>query len=613
MASEEETFTLPLPVLKYSNRVALKTLFGRKDGGLGLVGERIVIGGWVKSSKEIKKEAAEPIPSEGGSSAVEEPKKVTCVKILQSIFRVFAGTTTYPAAQSLEPVAVSSLPSEAILRVSDGSCVAGLQVLVESSVARPSQLLPTGTCILAEGVVNQTQVPGKHVIELKADKIQHIGIVDDHKYPLSKKRLPLYSLRDCPHFRQRTTTVASAMRIRSATTFGAYTFLQNNGFLHVHVPIITATDSEVSSKKFQVTTSLLDNCRMTRKEAKATSDSTEGVSLEVLKASAKKKNTLVEELERSESNKEAAAAARQDLQKTNDLISLLEANTKSSLETSHNCDKVDYSDDFFSCQAYLTASGRLHLESYACALGNVYSFGPRFRANIIPESENQVAETWILEIEMAFSQLEDAMKCACDLLKFLFEWILDNCSEDIQFLSKRTQNTSISLVQSMTISSFEKLSYAEAIEHLKKVTNKTFESKIEYGVPLTEVHTSYLADEIYKKPVLIYNYPKEVKPFHIRQNDDGETVAAFDIIVPKVGTLVRGSQAEERMDMLEKRMKEFSLPREQYEWYLDLCRHGTVKHSGFSISFDLVVLLATGLTNVQDVIPFPISHGRIRN
>lgn len=617
MAKEQSGVAVPVDVtrFKYSNRVVLKTILGSGDGGLGLVGKRVVIGGWVRSSKEVTKAPATPPrpPPKADEGAGETGSKdVSCVEILQSripffrsILKVLGGGN-YHLREKLEQVVPRPPPppsSIALLQVSDGSCVACLQVVVAAAVAPISQLLPTGTCMLVEGVLVQPLVPGKHVIELKAEKVLHIGTVENDKYPLSKKRLPFDMLRDCSQFRSRTTTVASVTRISNALSFASHTFFQNHGFLYMQVPIITTTDSEGFTEKFLVTTLFGKAGKMEKSNA---IPEVERISLEVIKSSIKEKGNLVEELKRSESNKEALAAALQDLTKTNELASQLEAKGKSKPGTSLKVEKVDFSEDFFSCQTYLTVSGRLHLESYACALGNVYSFGPRFQA----DCATPVAEMSMIEIEMAFSQLEDAMSCADDLFKFLCKWVFDNCSDDMKFVSKRIDKNCIDRLQSMISSTVEQVSYNDAVDLLKKVTGKTFETKLEWGAALTAEHLSYLVDHIHKKPVIIYNYPKQVKPFYARLNDDRKTVAAFDMVVPKAGTLISGSQNEERFDMLDSRIKELGLPREQYEWYLDLRRHGTVKHSGFSLSFDHVILFATGLTNVRDVVPFPRSHGK---
>ncbi|PSR86313.1 Asparagine--tRNA ligase [Actinidia chinensis var. chinensis] len=614
MDSEQANFQTHVPLSKYSKRVILKTIFDRSNEEL--VGERVVVGGWVKSSIEVRKDPLPQPPPPPVAAARAGPKDVSCVEILQtripffrSIMKVLGGAHN-PICKELESV-IQKLPpppSIAILQVSDGSCVSSLQVLVDSSIVSPSQVMPTGTCILVEGILRQPELQGKHAIELKVEKIMHVGMVVQDKYPLSKKRLPLDMLRDSSHFRPRTTTVASVTRIRDALTQATHIFFMNNGFLYVQMPIITTMDWEGFSDKFQVTTLL---GKETKKE-QVTMDNAEGISLETVRASIREKSKQVEELKRTESNREALAAVIQDLRKTNELLIQLEARENSQLETSVGTEMVNFSKDFFPRKTYLTVSGRLHLESYACALGNVYSFGPRFRAQK-SESKKHVAEMWMVELEMAFSQLEDAMNCADDFLKFVSKWVLENCSEDLKFLSKRVDHTIVDRLLLMTSMPFQRISYAEALEVLKQVKDKKFETKIDSGVFLTEEHESFLVDEIYKKPVIIHSYPKELKPFHVRLNDDGKTVAAFDIIVPNAGKLIRASQNEERLNMLTTRIKELGLPKEQYEWYLDLRRHGTVVHSGFSLVFDLLVANATGLIDVRDVIPFPRSHGKANN
>ncbi|KAG2669703.1 hypothetical protein I3760_14G045500 [Carya illinoinensis] len=622
MATEQAGVSMPVGVtrLKYSNRVVLKTILERSDGGLGLVGERVVIGGWVRSSKEVTMKDPLPpspspssLPKSDARTGAMRPKDASFMEILhsripffRSIMKVLGGGNyNHIRENSEQGIPRPPPPSIAFLQVSDGSCVSYLQVVVASAIASPCQLLPTGTCILVEGVLMQLSEQGKHVIELKVDKILYIGTVDHEKYPLSKKKLPFEMLRDFSQFRPRTTTVASVTRISNALTFATHTFFQNLGFFHMQVPIITTTDSEGLTEKFQVTTLL---GKPDKTEKPTTIKDTEGVSLEVIKSAAKEKAKLVEELKKSESNKEALAATLQDFQKPNE-ASHLKAREKSKPGTSLKPDKVNFSEDFFSCRTYLTVSGCLHLESYACALGNVYSIGPRFRA----DCAGHVAERLMIEIEMAFAQLEDAMSCADDFFKFLCKWVLDNCPEDMKFVSKRIDKTRIDRLQSMIYSKVEKITYTEVVDVLGKVADQKFEVKLQWGAPLTAEHLSYLVEVMFKNPVMIYNYPKGVKPFYARLNDDRKTVAAFDLVLPKARILISGSQNEERLDILSSRIKELGLPREQYEWYLDLRRHGTVEHSGFSLGFDNMVLFATGLTDAVDVIPFPRSYGKANN
>ncbi|KAF5930634.1 hypothetical protein HYC85_031507 [Camellia sinensis] len=618
-ATATATATAPVVTFsKYSKRVILKTILGRGDGGVGLVGDRVVIGGWVKTSKEVTKKPVPPPVVEGDKVGSKDVTCPTRLPFFRSIMKVFVGSHE-PVREKLDSV-VQKLPPPppplqqsslfAVLQVSDGSCAANLQVLVDSSIERPSQVMPTGTCILAEGFLQQPEEPGKHAVELKVAKLLHVGTVDQDKYPLSKKRLPLdyakgfftFSTPDnYSNFIMPLQFVASVARIRNGLTQATHTFFMINGFLYVQVPIITTADCEGFSEKFHVSTLLGEKI----KQEVITTDDTAGISSETVKASIKEKNKQIEVLQRSDSNKEALAAALQDLQITSELVALMEAKeaAKQKFESRASVKPVlvDFSEDFFSRQTYLTVSGRLHLESYAHALGNVYSFGPRFQAQK-SESKRNVAEMWMVEVEMAFSQLESVS-----------QWALDNCSEDLKFLSKRVDQTIEDRLEKMTSSSFRRISYEAAVEVLKQVKDKKFEATIELGAPLTEEHESYLADEIYKMPVIIDSYPKELKPFYVRLNDDGKTVAAFDMIVPKVGKLIRASQNEERLSMLTTRIMELGLPKEQYEWYLDLRMHGTVIHSGFSLAFDLLVAYATGLIDVRDVIPFPRSHGKANN
>ncbi|KAK1353090.1 Asparagine--tRNA ligase, cytoplasmic 2 [Heracleum sosnowskyi] len=607
LAEAKVPVTLPST---YSGRIILKTIL---NNGLGLVGERLVIGGWVKSSKEVRKVRPETLelPSNVGT-----PTDVTCVEAIQSripflrsIIKVFGGHCTN-VHDKLDPfITKPPQPSMLYLRISDGSCLQSLQVVVDSSLFPPSHLMFPGTCVLVEGILQQSSFQGKNIIQIKAEKILHVGVVDHDKYPLSRKRIPVDASRDHEHFRPRTITVATVMRIRNALSLGTHTFFQNKGFLNVQVPIITPTDSEGSTEKFHVTT-LLEH--QTKEEKIVSMDETQGVGLQSVKPSVAEKRRQVEELSRTGGNKEAFAAALEDVRKTDDLTMQLEAREKSKADHTYVKTGDRFSEDFFSCETYLTVSGRLHLQSFACALGDVYSFGPRFYAER-SESKKFLAEMSMVELEMAFSQLEDAMNCANDLLKFLCTWVLEHCSEDLTFVSTRLESTILDRLQSTATGSFEKISYAEAINDLKKVTEKKFDVNIEHGIPLSEELQCYIADEIYKRPVIIYNYPKELKPFYVRLNDDGKTVAAFDLIVPKAGTLIRGSQNEERLDMLDSRIKELNLPKNQYEWYLDLRRHGTAKNSGFSLVFDLLVLYATGLNDVRDVVPFPRSFGKAYN
>ncbi|XVE72679.1 hypothetical protein DITRI_Ditri11bG0058100 [Diplodiscus trichospermus] len=543
MESQEPKVTSStLMPFKYSNRVLLTTILEGGDDEMLLLGKTVVVGGWVKSSKEVKKEPVSPQPAAADAfPASSGHKDVSCVEILQTripffrtIIWVLGGSASSPAVrEKLESlIPKPPPPSTLFLQINDGSCVSSLQVVIDTAIASVSagQILPTGTSILAQGVLGKPSAHGKQTIELKAEIILHVGTVEQDKYPLSRKKLPLDILRDYSHIRPRTTTVASVTRIRSELDFATHTFFRNHGFLHVQMPIITTTDSEGFSEKFQVTTLL---GKTSKKEEPVGVSDADGISLETAKAAIEEKSRLVEQLKRSDSNREALATALQDLRKTNELAQQIEAREKSKPVTALKPDIVNFNEDFFGRQSYLTVSGRLHLESYACALGHVYSFGSRFRADKTM-SNKYAAEMWTVEVEMAFTKLEDAMKCAEDYFKFLCRWILDNCSEDMKFVSKRIDKTVVHRLEYLISSSYEKISYREAVEILRKVTDKAFETQLQWGVPLTAEHLSYLADDHYRRPVIIYDYPKAVKPFYVRLNNDGKTVAAFEMVLPKV-------------------------------------------------------------------------------
>ncbi|KAL6000610.1 Viral polyprotein [Asimina triloba] len=542
---------------KYPKRVLLKAILGRSDKGKGLIGKRVVIGGWVKSSKE-QCESSPTAPADRRAAATTTAaEEVTCNEIIQnslptrlrSILQVFVrsiGGRQVKPSDVGSPAAQNAAAVGAYLLVNDGSCVPSLQVLVHSSVAPSRKVTPLGTSILVEGMLKRLSIPGKRVIELDVEKVLHIGRIDPENYPLSKPRLPLEFLRSYPHLRPRTTMVASITRVRNALTHGTHTFFQTNGFLHVNMPIITSTDSTGSTDLFQVTTLP----KKTEKRQDLNLKTVERVvNVEVVRAAIKEKSNRVQKLQRNESDKEALLAALLDLHKTNQLqFQLEEQNTKMSSEVQ----KMDISEDFFSQQAYLTASAQLHLECYACALGSVYTFGPTFQAEK-SDLPKHLAESWTVDLVIAFSELKDVMNCAEEYLKFLCQQALENCSDDLKLLLKRVAKTTTDHLQSVASSEFERITYTKAIEILMKVRDKTFETQVEWGADLNEEQERYLAEMTYQKPVIIYDHPEDVRPFFARLNDDGRTVAAFDVVIPKVGILIRGCQTEERLDIITRR------------------------------------------------------------
>lgn len=270
--------------------------------------------------------------------------------------------------------------------------------------------------------------------------------------------------------------------------------------------------------------------------------------------------------------------------------------------------KVDYNQDFFARPAYLTVSGQLGGEVFACAMSDVYTFGPTFRAENSNTSRH-LAEFWMIEPEMAFADINDNMDCAEEYLKYVLKYVLDNCQEDMQFFDKFVSPGLIERLQHVINTPFERITYTDAIEILEK-TDKKFEFPVQWGIDLQSEHERYLAEEFFKKPVIITGYPKQIKAFYMRINEDNKTVAAMDVLVPKIGEIIGGSQREERLDLLEAKMKEVGLPVEEYWWYLELRKYGTVPHAGFGAGFERLIQFATGMENIRDVIPFPRYPGK---
>jgi asparaginyl-tRNA synthetase len=264
---------------------------------------------------------------------------------------------------------------------------------------------------------------------------------------------------------------------------------------------------------------------------------------------------------------------------------------------------INFEEDFFGRPTHLTVSGQLEAEIYATSLTNVYTFGPTFRAENSNTSRH-LAEFWMIEPEMAFCDLNGNMQCAEEFLKTIFNDVLTNCDADMQFFNERIDKTVIETLKGIVNSDFVRLSYTEAVETLKK-SGQTFEFPVEWGIDLQSEHERYLTEQVFKKPVIVYDYPKDIKAFYMRMNEDGRTVRAMDVLVPKVGEIIGGSQREERLEVLEQRMKDSGLNPEDYWWYLDLRRYGTVPHAGFGLGLERTVQFATGMGNIRDVIPFP--------
>jgi asparaginyl-tRNA synthetase len=421
----------------------------------------------------------------------------------------------------------------AFIEINDGSTLAGIQVVADSSLPHYEKLiseLTTGASLIVNGTLVES--PGaKQKWEVKANSLDILGACSAEDYPLQKKRHSFEFLRTIAHLRPRTNTQGAVARVRNTLGFASHEFFQKRGFLYVQTPIITGSDCEGGGQQFA-----------------------------------------------------ASSLNLQQLPKLDD-------------------GAVDYSKDFFSRPTYLTVSGQLNAEAMACALSDIYTFGPTFRAENSNTSRH-LAEFWMIEPEMAFADLKDDMECAESYLKFILNAVLERCPQDLEFFDAFIEKGLIARLQHVASTPFAHLSYTEAIDILKK-SGKTFEYSVEWGSDLQSEHERYLAEEYCKKPVILTDYPAKIKAFYMRQNPDGKTVAAMDVLVPKIGEIIGGSQREERYDLLKQKIAEFGLPVDDYWWYLQLRQYGSVPHAGFGAGFERLVLFATGMENIRDVIPFP--------
>ena len=423
------------------------------------------------------------------------------------------------------------------LDVNDGSSLAGLQVIADGSLANyESEVkhLTTGSSVTVEGEIKASGGKGQ-ATELAATKLVVHGLADAEAYPLQKKAHTLEKLREWAHLRPRTNTFGAVTRVRNCVSRSIHNFFQEEGFLYIHTPIITASDCEGAGAMFRVTT--LD----------------------------------LEKLPREGTGK-----------------------IKSEL-------------DFFGKPAYLTVSGQLEGEIFACSLGKIYTFGPTFRAENSNTSRH-LAEFWMVEPEVAFYELTDNMDLAERFLKRIFSDALSQCAEDMAFFAQHYDATIIPTLEKIVSAEFRRLPYTEAVEILEESGEK-FEFPVKWGADLQSEHERYLTEKKFDGPVILYDYPRTIKPFYMRCNDDGKTVRAMDVLVPKVGEIIGGSQREERLDVLSQRMTEQGLKPEDYWWYLDLRRFGTVPHAGFGLGLERAVQFITGMANIRDVIPFPRTPG----
>ncbi len=422
------------------------------------------------------------------------------------------------------------------LEINDGSCLKGVQVIMDSTLENYAELekLTTGSAVSIEGKMVESPGGGQKW-EIQAENVTIINIAPD-TYPLQKKRHSDEFLRSIAHLRPRTNKYGAAFRIRSELAYAVHKFYKEEGFRYINTPIITGSDCEGAGELFRITTLPPD-----------------------------------------------AAPPKEG--------------------------SFDFSEDFFGKESSLTVSGQLSAEMFSLALGDVYTFGPTFRAENSNTSRH-AAEFWMIEPEMAFCDLSGNMDHAEKFLKYVVSHVMEHCEEDMELFAKFVDKSLMDTLKTITGSEFPRVPYGEAVEILLN-SGKKFEYKVEAGKDLQSEHERYLSEEHFKKPVFIYDYPKGIKPFYMRMNDDGETVAAMDLLVPRIGELIGGSQREERLGVLEARMAEMDLPKEDYWWYLESRIYGSVPHSGFGLGFERLIMLITGITNIRDVISFPRTPGHI--
>jgi asparaginyl-tRNA synthetase len=449
---------------------------------------------------------------------------------------------------------VRTFRNNQFIALNDGSTINNIQCVVdfENTPEETLKRITTGAAVSVTGTLVESQGAGQK-FEIQVTKLEILGDSDAEKFPMQPKKHSLEFLRENAHLRVRTNAFGAIMRVRSVLSFAVHSYFQNKGFVYVNTPIITGSDAEGAGEMFKVTALPFENTP-----------------------------------------------------KTDD-------------------GKVNYKEDFFGKETNLTVSGQLEAETYAMALGQVYTFGPTFRAENSNTSRH-LAEFWMIEPEVAFNDLSDNMDLAEDFIQYVIKYTMDKCQDDLKFLegrlideekvkpqAERSEMTLLEKLNFVLENNFKRVSYTEAIDILrnsKPNKNKKFNYIIEeWGADLQSEHERYLVEKHFKCPVILYDYPANIKAFYMRLNEDGKTVRAMDILFPGIGEIVGGSQREERYDVLIEKMKVLGIDEEELWWYLDTRRFGSAVHSGFGLGFERLVLFVTGMTNIRDVIPFPRTPG----
>lgn len=422
----------------------------------------------------------------------------------------------------------------AFIELNDGTSLSHLQIVIDKSkLSDISSFMPGGTALKVIGTVVKGAV--NNAVEVNADEITLLGECPSD-YPLQKKRCSLEFLRTIPHLRVRTNTFNAVLRVRSVAAAAIHSFFQQNNYVYIHTPLLTASDCEGAGEVFKVTTI--------------------------------------------------------------------------GYSDKYKSEEEYYADDFFGRKAGLSVSGQLEGEVAAMAMGKIYTFGPSFRAEK-SNTQRHVAEFWHVEPEIAFAELDDIIEVAEAMIKFVLKDVLEKCADELAFFEKFFEKGLREKLQKIVDGDFERITYTKAIELLKDA-DVEFQYPIEWGCDLATEHERYITEQVYNKPVFVTDYPKEIKSFYMKQNSDGKTVAATDLLVPGVGEIIGGSQREENLDKLLAAMEERGMTQDEYKDYLDLRKFGSVPHGGFGLGFDRIVMYMTGMANIRDVQLYPRTVGNIR-
>lgn len=422
----------------------------------------------------------------------------------------------------------------AFIELNDGTSLSHLQIVIDKSkLSDISAFMPGGTALKVVGTVVKGAV--NNAVEVNADEITLLGECPSD-YPLQKKRCSLEFLRTIPHLRVRTNTFNAVLRVRSVAAAAIHSFFQQNNYVYIHTPLLTASDCEGAGEVFKVTTI--------------------------------------------------------------------------GYSDKYKSEEEYYADDFFGRKAGLSVSGQLEGEVAAMAMGKIYTFGPSFRAEK-SNTQRHVAEFWHVEPEIAFAELDDVIEVAEAMIKFVLKDVLEKCPDELAFFEKFFEKGLREKLQKIVDGDFERITYTKAIELLKDA-DVEFQYPIEWGCDLATEHERYITEQVYNKPVFVTDYPKDIKSFYMKQNPDGKTVAATDLLVPGVGEIIGGSQREENLDKLLAAMEERGMTQDEYRDYLDLRKFGSVPHGGFGLGFDRIVMYMTGMANIRDVQLYPRTVGNIR-